>query len=181
MNAGSLSRRYAKALMSLGVEMRSSEQFGKELKQFADIICDEVLCDVLSNPTYPLSKRKAILEEIAGKLRPSETVRNFVMLMLDRNRITIIGDVYRAYVIMTDEHAGRIRAAVTSARPLSRSDATKIKSAIEKQTGKEVLLNQNTDEELIAGTVTQIGSVIYDGSIRTQLAEMRRSLVDGRS
>ena len=181
MNAGSISRRYARALMSLGVEMRAYEQFGKELDQLAELFENADLSDVLSNPTYPLTKRRAILEELLARLRPSETVRNFTLLLLDRNRTDIVADIKRQYQLMADEHAGRIRADVTSAEALSSTDAAKIEKAIEEQTGKKVVLNRQTDKNLIAGTVTQIGSVIYDGSIRTRIAEMRRALLEGRT
>jgi F-type H+-transporting ATPase subunit delta len=177
LSPGSISRRYARALLSIGIEMRLFEQFGKELDQFAELFADKTLVSVLANPTYPLSKRKAVLEELIARVRPSNTVRNFMLLLIDRDRVTILTDVAREYQVMVDEHSGRIRAAVTSARTLRPDELTQLEQALAEQTKKKVLLTQTVDDQLIAGTVTQIGSVIYDGSVRTRLTEMRDALI----
>lgn len=179
MSPGSIARRYARALLSIGTEMRLFEQFGKELDQFAEIFADRTLVDVLANPTHPLAKRKVVLEDLIAHLRPSNTVRNFLLLLLERDRIAILRDVAREYQAMVDEHVGRIRAAVTSARPLRAEELSQLEQALAAQTRKKVLLTPGVDERLIAGTVTKIGSVIYDGSVRTRLSEMRDALTAG--
>lgn len=179
MSPGSIARRYARALLSIGIEMRLFEQFGKELDQFAELFADKSLVGVLANPTYPLSKRKAVLEELIARLKPSNTVRNFMLLLIDRDRVGILVDVAREYTEMVDEHSGRIRAAVTSARPLRPDEVAQLEKALAEQTKKKVILTKDVDDQLIAGTVTKIGSVIYDGSVRTRLAELRDSLTAG--
>lgn len=180
MSPGSIARRYARALLSIGIEMHLFEQFGKEIDQFAEVFADQTLVAVLANPTHPLSKRKAVLEDLISRVRPSNTVRNFLLLLIDRDRIGILVDVAREYRAMVDEHAGRIRAEVTSARRLAPHELDQLERALAEQMKKKVILTQSVDEELIAGTVTKVGSVIYDGSVRTRLSEMRDTLISGR-
>jgi F-type H+-transporting ATPase subunit delta len=181
LKGGSVARRYAKALLAIGVEKGTYEQQGQEVERFATLLREHAdLAEVLSNPTYAQEKRRAVLQQMIDRLRPSPMVRNLLLLLLDRNRIRLVPDLSREYRQMVDDHVGRIRANVTSAQPLAAEEAKRITGAIEQRTGKKVILTQNTDNELIAGIVTQIGSVIYDGSIRTQLAEMRESLLAGR-
>jgi len=169
---GSIARRYAKALLAIGVETKHHERFGQELAQFATLMENQDLQDTLANPSHPLSKRKAVLEELITRVKPSKTVWNFLLLLADRNRLGHLDGIAREYQKMVDEHVGRVRADVTSA-------VTRLKKALEEMTGKQVILQQSTDPELIAGMVTQIGSIVYDGSIRTRLQQMRQSLLAG--
>jgi len=177
--SGSISRRYAKALLAIGVEQRDFEKLGTELAKFAALMKNQDLNETLENPSYPLSKRKAVLEALIQRVGASKTMRNFLLLLLDRGRTGYIPSISREYQVMADDHAGRIRAEVATATPLDPASVTRLKTALEKKTGKKVILEQKTDAELIAGTVTTIGSMVYDGSIRTRLQQMRQTLVEG--
>jgi F-type H+-transporting ATPase subunit delta len=177
---GSIPRRYAKALLSIGIEKKEYESYSTQLAQFASLLEYRDLRETLDNPSIPHSKRKALFEEFLTRLRPSGMVKNFLLLLLDRNRISALPAISREYQAISDDHAGRIRAAVTSASPLDPASLNRLKEAIEKKTGKQVLLQQQTDPDLIAGMVTKIGSIVYDGSIRTSLQQMRQSLLEGQ-
>ena len=74
---------------------------------------------------------------------------------------------------------GIARASVISATPLSPEVVEKIKSALSKKTGMDVLLELENDPGLIGGIVTKIGDLVFDGSIKTQLLNMRESLKKG--
>lgn len=179
MIVGSIARRYAKALLAIGVSSNTYEKLGTELEQFAALMENKELKDTLENPSYPLSKRKAIIEQLIIRLKPSKSVQSFMLLLTDRNRLGALPGIAREYQRMVDEHAGRVRAAVTSAQTLSMTDVTRLKQALEQKTKKKVILEQNTDPKLIAGMVTQVGSIVYDGSIRTRLEQMRQTLLEG--
>jgi F-type H+-transporting ATPase subunit delta len=82
--------------------------------------------------------------------------------------------IARALRAMVDENAGRVRAQVTSAKPLDPQMEARIRTAIGKATGRQVVLEKREDASLIAGIVTQVGDVVYDGSLASQLAELRQ-------
>jgi F-type H+-transporting ATPase subunit delta len=75
-----------------------------------------------------------------------------------------------------DERAGLVSAKVTTANPVSESIKASLAVELVKMTGKKVRLEFATDDDLIGGIVTRIGSTIYDGSIRNQLNEAREQL-----
>jgi len=174
---GSIARRYAKALLAIGIETGAHDSYGEELAQFVALLANKELEDTLQNPSHPLSKRKAILQTLIDRLAPSKTVASFLLLLADRNRLGFLPGMAREYQRLLDDHVGRVRASVTSAQPLDAPSVARLKKAIEDKTAKQVILNQQTDPELIAGIVTQIGSVVYDGSIRTRLEQMRQTLL----
>jgi F-type H+-transporting ATPase subunit delta len=175
---GSLARRYAKALLEIGVKQSTYDALGRELDRLAETFTKSPeLRTALENLVFPLEKRRQVLEELARKLALSKTVRNFVMLLLEKGRIAHLPDIARAHRALVDEHAGRVRATVISARPLDPALEARLKAALEKQSGKTVLLEKREDPSIIGGLVTQLGDLLYDGSVRTQLAQLREQLL----
>jgi F-type H+-transporting ATPase subunit delta len=178
MITGSLARRYAKALLSIGIQEKTYDALGKELDRTADTFArSPELKLALENPVFPLEKRRQVLEELARRLALSKTVRNFVMLLLDKGRVGALPDIARAHRALVDDHAGRVRATVTSARPLDPVLETRLKSALERQSGKTVLLDKREDPAIVGGLITQLGDLVYDGSVRTQLLRLREQLL----
>ena len=51
-----------------------------------------------------------------------------------------------------------------------------IKRQLESLTGKEVILSLEKDPSLIGGFLTKIGNVVYDGSLKVQIAKLRGNL-----
>jgi F-type H+-transporting ATPase subunit delta len=175
---GSVARRYAKALLEIGVNQQTYDALGKELDRVADTFGKSPeLKQALENPVFPLEKRRLVLDELARRLALSKVVRNFVMLLLDKGRIGSLPDVGRAYHALVDDYANRVRATVTSARPLDPALEKRLKNALEKQSGKTVLLEKKEDPAILGGVITQLGDLVYDGSVRTQLEQMREQLL----
>jgi len=175
---GSLSRRYAKALLEIGISQNTFDALGKELERAADTLrASPELRNALENPVFSLEKRKLIMDELSRRLALSKTVRNFIMLLLDKGRIARLPDISRVYLGLVDEHAGRVRATVVSARPLDPMLETRLKTALEKQSGKVVIFEKREDPSILGGLITQLGDTLYDGSVRTQLQELREELL----
>lgn len=178
MITGSIARRYAKALLEIGIQQQTFDALGKELDRAADTLrSSPELRNALENPVFSLDKRKLIMDELVRRLGVSKTVRNFIMLLLDKGRIAALPDIARAHRTLVDEHAGRVRATVTSARPLDPMLETRLKTALEKQSGKVVIFEKREDPAILGGLITQLGDTLYDGSVRTQLQELREELL----
>src|SRR5690606_32182646 len=94
-------------------------------------------------------------------------------------RIGFIGSINDFYQMLADEVKGVARASLVSASELTADTIEKIRSALSRKTGKEVVLEVEQDPGLIGGIVTRIGDLVLDGSIRTQLLNMRDSLKRG--
>jgi F-type H+-transporting ATPase subunit delta len=178
MVTGSLARRYAKALLEIGIASQSFDALGKELERTATtFVSSPDLRNAMENPVFPLEKRRLVLEELTRRLGLSKVVRNFVMLLLDKGRIAALPDIARAHRDLVDQHAGRVRATITSARPLDPALEQRLKNALERESGKVVLLEKKEDPSIVGGLVTQLGDVVYDGSVRTQLKQLREELL----
>jgi len=178
MIVGSIARRYAKALLSLGLEDQSQEVMVRQLDDLAGTLKGSAeLREALGNPIFPLSERKATMEALCTRCALTRTMRNFVMLLLERGRVLALPDTAREFGVLVDAHAGRVRARVTSAAPLSPDLEGRLRVALEQRHGKKVLLEKQVDPALIGGLVTEVGDVTYDGSIKHQLEALRDSLL----
>jgi F-type H+-transporting ATPase subunit delta len=78
-----------------------------------------------------------------------------------------------------DERLNRVRAAVTAAAALDPATEQQLRQRLRERLGKEVVLEVRQDPALVGGIVTQVGSVVYDGSLRTQLVKLREELAQG--
>ncbi|MCS6913392.1 MAG: ATP synthase F1 subunit delta [Myxococcales bacterium] len=175
---GSLARRYARALMAIGIEARSYEALGREVERLARAYSEHAeLREALRNPLFPLSQRKRVLEEVCRRLAVSRTVLHLALLLLERGRIDFLPDIARKLRELVDAEAGRVRARVTAVRPLDIATEVRIKTALEKLTGRTVVLDKREDPSILGGIVTQIGDVVYDGSVLTRLASLRQHIV----
>lgn len=179
MSSGSLARRYARALLALGLEEKNLEQLGKDVRNLATAVSESAeLAETLSNPAFPRSDREKILLAVLDKLKAKKTTVNFTRLLLDRERVPVLPDISRELDAMIDEHAGRVRAVVTSAKPLTSAQLSRLVKALEQLSGKKILVETREDSALLGGVVAQVGDHVYDGSLRTQLRQMRAVLVN---
>jgi F-type H+-transporting ATPase subunit delta len=175
-----IARRYAKALVQLGAEEGAVEKFNSELTAVNAVLADNpALNSIFRSPAYGIEAKRAILRDIIGKLELSGTVANFLQLILDRNRLAFLPQIAESFSAFADDLSGVIRPTLSSGLPLDGSQVGEIKAALEKSTGKKVVLNVEVDPNLIGGVVTKIGGTVYDGSVRTQLNRIEDILQKG--
>ncbi|MFV9646689.1 MAG: ATP synthase F1 subunit delta, partial [Desulfobacterales bacterium] len=99
----------------------------------------------------------------------------------DKGRIGFISDINDFYQKLADELKGVARASLVSATEISSKTIEKIRMTLSKKTGKDIVLEVEQDPGLIGGIVTRIGDLVLDGSIKTQLLNMRESFKRGES
>ena len=177
-----IARRYAKALLLIGKEDGQADSYRDELAAVADLIGSErTLEQALTNPLYDAAGRRKVLLTVIEKLGLSQVMQSFLVLLFDKRRIGFIGQINQFYQKLADELKGVARASLVSATELSSDTVEKIRIALSKRTGKDIVLEVEQDPSLIGGLVTRIGDLVLDGSIKSQLVNMRESLKRGES
>lgn len=177
MITGSIARRYAKALFSLAVESGRVEPWARSLDALqAAVDASPDLRDVLSNPVYSREQRRAIVEKLAAALSLDAEPSNLLFLLGERNRLAYLGGVVDTFRDLADQHLGRVRARVTSAVKLDEPAAQAIADKLSQATQAKVLLDREVDPDILGGVVAQVGSLVYDGSVRAQLEDLRKQL-----
>ncbi len=175
---GSVARRYARALLQIGIETGRLRGLVAEIERVAAAVDESPeLREALKSPAVLKSQRKKIIDALALRLTVSKLTRNACLLLVDRGRAASLPAICRELKVMVDEHEGVVRAEVASARPLDKAYVDRLTGALGKVTGKKVQLTTKLDQELIGGVVTRVGGVVYDGSIRTQLLRVREQIL----
>ena len=178
MSRGVIARRYAKALINLAE--KDLENTGKSLTALADVFSNSAeLSEVLSDTKVSSQIKQNVLKEILKKIKVSKLVDTFIRYLLAKRRIVLLPNIERAFNLFLQEKLGRIEAGITVAQEISEVTVGKLEKAISRYSGKEVTVNITIDPAIIGGIVTRIGSVVIDGSIHTQLNQIRQSIIRG--
>ena len=177
-----VARRYAKALLLIGKEDGQAELYREELDRVAGMISgNRELEQAICNPLYDTAGRKKVLEAVLDISELTGVMKAFLLLLFDKGRISFIQSISTFYQKLADELRGIARATMVSATRLSDETVEKIRESLSRMTGKDVKLDVQQDPSLIGGIVTKIGDLVLDGSIKTQLLNMRESLKRGES
>ena len=178
MSNETVARRYAAALADVVLKNGETGTVQAELKTWAELMTSNAdLQTAFSNPAIQQQNKEKVLESLLEKTKPTPTTANFLRVLLQNSRLTEISEINERFASVLAERSGFVAARVTSARPLGEAEKAELRTNLEKMTGKKVNLSFDVDENLIGGVVTRIGSTVYDGSVKTPLAELKQQLI----
>jgi len=174
-----LAVRYARALFATYPDPAQNEPISRFLISLGESIGgSRELRDRLLDPAIARSERAAVLTGIAQQVGLPQGVSNFLITLVDNNRVTALPAIAAVFEEMREEALGIVPAEITTATPLTDDLRQRTKKAVQKLTGLEVRLTCKVEPEMIGGAVTRIGSTVYDGSLRTQLQQLRRRMTE---
>lgn len=177
MSVQTVARRYASALADVVLERSEAREVQHELGVWEETLrANANLREVFANPTIGLDKKRAVLNKLIDMSKPRPTTTNFLKVLLQNQRLTELGEINRKFAQILDERAGMIAATVTTARDVPGDAQQKLQNTLSSLTGKKVRIDFATDPEIIGGLVTRIGSTVYDGSVRSQLQQIKERM-----
>jgi F-type H+-transporting ATPase subunit delta len=180
MRSSAAARRYARALFALADETGAVAQIRAELAQIAALFeSDSALRDALFRPLHPVAERRAVLRSLCERLSLSTIVKNFFAYTIDQRRLVDFDAIRSEFEALADAAAGLVKARVVSATPIDDAQRARLQNALAARTGREVELDVAVDPSLIGGIVASVGNVVFDGSLRTQLQQLRDTLSRG--
>lgn len=170
--------RYARALVDVVLEKKidgALEQVNSIVEAIKE---NDELRKVWEAPDIPADQKRRLLDAIGAHVGLSRTIRNFFAVLIDHQRIPMVEQIARQFEVELDAALGFAEAQVTSARPLSEQERGQIESRVATMTGKKVRARYTANPELLGGVMVQVGSTIYDGTVRGQLQKLREELVN---
>jgi len=177
MTSRTAARRYAKALLDVASKEADVEAVDRELAGFVEMLRQQhALNRVLMNPAVPAPRKRAAMAEIVKASRMSSVVGKLLVLLAERDRLALLGDLAGAYRDMLMERQNVVRAEITSAFPLAAPRTQAIEQRLATLTGKRISMVAKVDPAIVGGVVARIGSTVYDASIATQLKKIREKL-----
>ncbi len=179
----SVARRYARALFELAQEESVIAAVTADMERLGALIADPVsdLVPTLSNPVFTIAERQEALGAVLDKLGLHPLLVSFLRLLMAKNRFAWLPLIVDAYGERADRQAGRVRATVTTATPLSAELLADIRASLAKATGRDVIITNVEDPSLLAGLVVELGGTVYDASLRSRLAKLEHTLTNSQA
>jgi F-type H+-transporting ATPase subunit delta len=180
MTRSALASRYASALVDVATGPKSGvepHQLLSELRGFEQVLGGSAeLHAALTSPSVAPARKRAVIGGIGEKLGFSRIARNFLFVLTDHRRITMLTEVLESFDLLLDERLGFTRAEISSARELDQRQRDSVAHEFEQITGKKVRMRFAVNGDLLGGLVARIGSTVYDGSVRGQLQALGKRL-----
>jgi F-type H+-transporting ATPase subunit delta len=181
MRATAVAKRYARALLALAKADGDPAALGDALARAAAAFTTPAVRDIVTSPAVGADARMMLVRRLVDGLGLPSLVANCLYLLSERRRLDIVGDLTAAYVALLDDLLGRSRVVVRSAIPLSQTQVDGLLPVLRARAGvREVIPVLEIDPDLLGGVVVEVGGVVYDGSVRTQVDRLARRMAVSR-
>jgi F-type H+-transporting ATPase subunit delta len=175
-----IAKKYARAIFELALADKQQERCGREFESFSILIRqNEQLWGLFTGPAGDTELRRSALDAVLQKTKYLPLIDNFIRLLMDKERLVLVGDIVKAYGRLLNDHEGKMQARVVSAAPLSDAEAAEIRKRLSATLKRDIILETSVDPSLIGGAVAYVGGLVFDGSVKTQLITIRDNLKKG--
>jgi len=180
MKGTAISKRYARAIFGLAEEASRARETLEELTALVKLCADHPeLGDALYRPIHPVRERLAVWRALATRMGASPIVKNFCSYLIDKARMGYLPQICEEMALLVDERAGISRGELVAATPLREEELERLRAALSARVGRQLNLSVRVEPELIGGVVAKVGDLVFDGSLRKQLEQLRNNLTKG--
>ena len=177
--ASEIAERYAQGLFELAIENGTVAEKKEQAEVLLHVLnADDDLSAFLRAVKITKQQKKEVLDTVfAGKM--DQDMCNFLKLLVDKGRINYLRGILEEFGKLANERLGIEKASVSSARPLKEEDMEKIRQALVQKYGREVILENRIDPELIAGIKVTVGNTVTDVTMKNKIDALRDLLLKG--
>lgn len=174
-----VANRYARALADVVASTGNYRQMLSELEDFSAAYNQSVeLREVCETPAVAMAQKLSVLDAIAGRMGASHITLNFLRVLMSHYRFPLLGEILQAFRHVAYARLGIVRVKISSAADLSPQERELLQGRFNVLTQQQSELEFHLDGNLMGGLVAQIGSTVYDGSIRGHLDRIRERLLE---
>jgi F-type H+-transporting ATPase subunit delta len=174
-----VANRYARALADVVATTGNYRQVLVELGDFAAAYrASAELREICETPAVGLPQKLGVLEAIARRLGSSHVTLNFLRVLLSHYRLPLLEEVIQSFRNVAYARLGIVQVEISSAADLTNEEQGLLRTRFNELTRQQSELEFHRDRDLIGGIVAQIGSTVYDGSIRGRLNRIREQLLE---
>lgn len=175
-----LKNRYANALVELSDENDSLEKDLEQAVLVRDLLSTDDVQAFLGHPNIPDSAKYELFQHVFSEQLTAHFT-GFLYLMVRKNRESLIVPALTEFIKRTNRLLGRIEAKIVSARMLTKEQAESIRTVLSKQLNMQVEVTTTVDPDIIGGFYVLVDGRIFDGTIRSELHNMRERLKRGNN
>jgi F-type H+-transporting ATPase subunit delta len=171
---GDVGKLYAQALFELSLEAGNLDEVYGDINQCREIFDENPeLVSLLSSPVIVRDEKQTVLDKIFGT---EGTVRDFICLVTDKNRITYFGKMTDNFNQLYNSHNNIAEMTVVTSIPLKPETKKKLIEKLEKQSGKTVKLREEVDPKILGGIILRMGNTQIDNSVKGKIEAIASSL-----
>jgi len=183
MQDATIPRRWARAFVETLIELDNGKTDGlsrveAELTALAGALSTSTeLKNAMYHPAFSSAQREAVLMDIAQSASFHDVTRKFLKMLVEKDRVRYLAGIAAAFRAEVDLRLSRVRATITSAKPLDDAAVKELAAALKGKVGKDVIAQVTVDPSVLSGLKAQIGGLVFDGTVRSQLDRMRATLL----
>ena len=170
------SKRYALAIFQIALEQGDIERWQSDLQALDEALQEREFASFLGMPKIRLDQKMSVIREAFPEMNP--LAQNLLGLLVARGAVDTLPSIRESYGDLLDRHRGLERASVVSAVPLGDEQRERLAQSLRELMGKEIELTASVDPSIVAGLVARVGDRLIDGSARTRLQNLRKSLAE---
>lgn len=170
-----VAKRYAQAALAIANGDGTVEAWQSALDGLASLVAEPTVGPYLQTTKVEESAKLATLDAALAPVEPK--ARSLAKLLVRKRRIGLAGEIAAAFASMVKAERGVASARVTTATALTDAGRASVTRAVREATGATAVeLDEQIDREILGGAIVQVGDHIIDGSVRTRLRGLRRSI-----
>ncbi|HLZ58442.1 MAG TPA: ATP synthase F1 subunit delta [Ktedonosporobacter sp.] len=180
MLKGAIARRYAGAVFDLARKQNTLERTLEDVQEIAKLFAHRKLSYLLREPKIPAQRKETVLRQaLTPKVLP--TSLNLALLIVQRELVEVMPNLARELEQLVLDYKNEAVAIVTTAAEMDQAQASLVKQALERKTGKKIIMQTRIDPSILGGVVARVGDQVIDGSVRSRLATLQQQLLTGVS
>lgn len=178
MLKGAIARRYAEAMFDLALKQNTLDRTLDDVQELGQLFAKHTLAYLLREPKVPLPRKEKALRELVGP-RVLPISLNLALLVVQRGLVDLMPNIAAELQQMVFNYKNQAVAEVTTAAPMDTKQQGLVKQALERQTGKTILLQTRVNPEILGGVVARVGDQVIDASVQQRLQVLKRQLLNG--
>ena len=180
MLKGAIARRYASAIFDIGLKQNTLNRTLEDVQEIAKLFSIRKLAYLLREPNIPAERKEAAIRKgLESKVLP--TSLNLALLVVQRGLVDLMPNIARELQQLVLDYKNEATAEVTSATQLDESTQHQVQQALERMTGKKIVLKTRVQPEILGGVVARVGDQVIDGSVERRLKLLQQQLLTGVS
>jgi len=180
MLKGAIARRYAGAIFDIGMKQKTLDRTLEDVQEIAKLFSNRKLSYLLREPNIPAQRKEAAIRQgMASKVLP--TSLNLALLVVQRGLVDLMPNISRELHQLVLDYKNEATAQVTTAKQLDTSTQRQVQQALERMTGKKIVLETRVQPDILGGVVARVGDQVIDGSVERRLKLLQQQLLTGVS
>src|SRR5436309_11060865 len=180
MLKGAIARRYAGAIFDIGMKQNTLDRTLEDVQEIAKLFSIRKLAYLLREPNIPAERKEAAIRQgLASMVLP--TSLNLALLVVQRGLVELMPNIARELHQLVLDYKNEATAQVTTAKQLDTSTQRQVQQALERMTGKKIVLETRVQPDILGGVVARVGDQVIDGSVERRLKLLQQQLLTGVS